>query len=93
MLRSGPGRLRADRPNGLMKRHRTCPDCGGREIFTTVVSAGGGRAPDLLPGAHPWWKGATLEVYICGTCGHFQYYVPDDTLAKVRESTKFQRPR
>jgi hypothetical protein len=33
-----------------MKRTHQCPSCAGREIYTTEISAGGGYAPDLLPG-------------------------------------------
>jgi len=74
-----------------MKRTRQCPTCGGREIYTTEVSAGGGYAPDLLPGAHPWWRGEKLEIYVCTTCGHLQHYVPEGDLAEVRESKKFRK--
>jgi hypothetical protein len=74
-----------------MKRTRQCPSCGGREIYATEVHSGGGYSPDLLPGAHPWWGGGRLEIYVCGTCGHFQYFVPENALAKVRESKKFRR--
>ncbi len=75
-----------------MKTKRKCGECGHSSIYTTTVSAGGGgSAPDLLPGAHPWWKGGKLEVYVCGACGHFQYFVPSDALRFVRESKKFKR--
>ncbi len=74
-----------------MKRTHQCPACGGREIYTTEVYSGGGHAPDLLPGAHPWWRAGRLEIYVCGTCGHFQYFVPEKILSKVRESEKFRR--
>ncbi|HEV7765291.1 MAG TPA: hypothetical protein VGQ76_09835 [Thermoanaerobaculia bacterium] len=73
-----------------MKRTKRCGECGTSNIRTTTVSAGGGYAPDLLPGAHPWWKGAVLEVYVCCTCGHFQYFVPEAALQGVIESKKFR---
>ena len=73
-----------------MKRTRKCGECGSSDIRTATVSAGGGYAPDLLPGAHVWWKSATLEVYVCCTCGHFQYFVPDAVLPMVRASKKFK---
>lgn len=72
-----------------MKRSRKCVECGSSDIRMTTVSAGGGYAPDLLPGAHPWWKGGKLEVYVCCNCGHFQYFVPDADLEAVRKSRKF----
>jgi hypothetical protein len=74
-----------------MKRTHQCSACSGKDIYMTETPAGGGYAPDLLPGAHPWWRSGRLEVYVCGTCGYFQYYVPEGALAEVRESKKFRR--
>lgn len=73
-----------------MKKTRRCSECGESNIRTAVVSAGGGYAPDLLPGAHAWWKTGQLEVYVCCTCGHFQYFVPEEALPRVVASTKFR---
>jgi hypothetical protein len=73
-----------------MKRTRRCNECGGTNIRTTTVPAGGGYAPDLLPGTHPWWKSGKLEVFVCATCGHFQFFVPSNVLASVIESDEFK---
>jgi hypothetical protein len=75
-----------------VKKTGRCSECAGTDIRMTKVSAGGGYAPDLLPGAHPWWKSGRLEVYVCCSCGHFQYFVPEEALPEVRESEKFTRP-
>ena len=73
-----------------MIQKRQCGECGSTSIYTTLVSAGGGYAPDLLPGAHPWWRGGKLEVYVCTQCGLLQQFVPMDALDDVRESGKFK---
>ena len=73
-----------------MKRTKRCGECGTSNIRTTTVWSGGGHSPDLLPGAHPWWKAGQLEVYVCCTCGHFQYFVPEEILPRVVESKKFR---
>ena len=75
-----------------MKHTRRCSECGGTNIRTTTVSAGGGHAPDLLPGTHSWWHTGSLEIYICLGCGHFQFFVPSDELSDVAESKNFTRP-
>ena len=72
-----------------MKDTKKCAECGGSRIRTATVSAGGGYAPDLLPGAHPWWKSGTLQIYVCVTCGHLQFFVPSEDLPEVIESQKF----
>jgi hypothetical protein len=73
-----------------MKHAKRCGECGGTNIRTTTVSAGGGYAPDLLPGAHSWWKSGTLEVFVCAACGHFQFFVPSDVLPNVIASQEFK---
>ncbi len=73
-----------------MKHTKRCNECGGRNIRTTTVAAGGGYAPDLLPGTHSWWKSGTLEVFVCVGCGHFQFSVPTDVLPSVIESREFK---
>ena len=75
-----------------MKNTKRCNECEGTNIRTTTVSAGGGYAPDLLPGTHRWWKTGTLEVFVCATCGHFQFFVPSDILPGVIESHEFRTP-
>jgi hypothetical protein len=72
-----------------MKRSKKCGECGGSKIRMTRVSAGGGYAPDLLPGAHSWWKSGKLEIYVCCKCGHLQYFVPDDAIGAVVKSKSF----
>ena len=73
-----------------MKHAKRCGECGGTNIRTTTVLAGGGYAPDLLPGAHPWWKSGKLEIFVCADCGHFQFFVPTDVLEHVIASKEFR---
>jgi hypothetical protein len=72
-----------------MKHTKRCSECGGTRIRMTTVPAGGGYAPDLLPGTHPWWRSGKLEIYICASCGRFQQFVPDDALQGVVASSEF----
>lgn len=74
-----------------MKVTKKCSECGGSEIYRTVISSGGGHAPDMLPGAHPWWRGGKMEIYVCGGCGHYQFFVPAEYLANIKQLKKFQK--
>jgi Zn ribbon nucleic-acid-binding protein len=74
-----------------MKRTKKCSECGSSEIYKAEVGAGGGHAPDMLPGAHDWWRAGKLEVYVCGWCGHYQTFVPEKHLHRVKQSKKFMR--
>lgn len=74
-----------------MKRTKRCSECEGNEIYKTEISAGGGYAPDMLPGAHAWWSSGKLETYVCGTCGYYKFFVPEEFLAKLRQGEKFSR--
>ena len=74
-----------------MKKTRQCGECQSSSIYTTTISSGGGYAPDLLPGTQPWYSAGKVEIYICTKCGHLQFFVPDDVLAKVSKSKKFRK--
>ena len=68
-----------------MKKTKTCPSCGGREIYSRIVGARGGYGPDLLPKVGGLFRGGKFELYICGTCGFTQLFVPEKLLPAVRE--------
>ncbi len=74
-----------------MKRTKRCSECGGSEIYRAEVDAGGGNAPDMLPGAHAWWRSGKFEVYVCGSCGYYQFFVPEEFLSKIKQEEKFER--
>ena len=74
-----------------MKYSKRCSECNGEEIYSTVIDAGGGYAPDLLPGTHPWWRSGKIEVFVCGTCGLYQFFVPKESLDEIKQTEKFER--
>ena len=72
-----------------MKRTKTCPSCSSREVYSRIVHARGGYGPDLLPKVGGLFRGGKFELYVCGTCGCTQFFVPDELLASVRQ--KYER--
>lgn len=74
-----------------MRKTKQCAECQSTTIYTTTISSGGGYSPDHLPGAHAWYTSGKLEIYICGKCGHLQYFVPAEFLPGVARSKKFKK--
>ncbi len=72
-----------------MKKTKTCPSCGSREIYRREVQARGGHGPDLLPKLGGFFRGPKFELYACGTCGCTQMFVPEELLPALRE--KYER--
>jgi hypothetical protein len=62
----------------------TCRNCGGTELHTCEVSAGGVMSPDLMPIG--FLHGGRYRLTICGTCGLTEWFVPPEFLGKVRET-------
>ena len=72
-----------------MASMRTCTRCGSTtDIYRKLMEvSGGGFNP--LPGARSIYFGGRIWVHVCGSCGHLEFSVPDEYLAKVRE--EFER--
>ncbi len=71
---------------------KTCPSCNGEVLYTTTVSAGGGYAPELLPGLGSFFfNSAKFRVVLCQSCGHTSFFAEQAALEKVASSPKWQR--
>ncbi|HEU5210154.1 MAG TPA: hypothetical protein VFU06_12240 [Longimicrobiales bacterium] len=70
-----------------------CMNCGSNEMFRSVkpVSAGGGHAPNYLPGLGGWAMSEKFHVIICGHCGLTQLYARPEALDKLPTSSKWER--
>jgi hypothetical protein len=70
-----------------------CPNCGSAELYVCVkpVPSGGGYAPDLLPGLHPWFRGAKLRNVLCASCGLLRQFADEAAREIVRTSGKWRR--
>lgn len=70
-----------------MSMQSKCRNCGGSELHTCDVDAGGGFSPNLMPIG--FLHGARYRLTICGACGLTEWFVPQEFLGAVRE--KFER--
>jgi predicted nucleic-acid-binding Zn-ribbon protein len=71
----------------------TCPECGKSNLYKSIaqVSAGGGQAPNYLPGLGTIWSAAKFNVVICQDCGLTRYYTAKEGLEKLSKSDKWKR--
>jgi hypothetical protein len=71
----------------------TCPHCRSRELYVTVkpIAAGRHRAPDLLPGLHPWYRSGSLHAVICVSCGLHRQFADADARQRLGTSPKWRR--
>lgn len=72
-----------------MHNSRKCPECGGSTLYRTEVSAGGGYAPNYLPGLGSFWRAPKFEVILCQSCGLTRTFAPPEARAKVSSSKQW----
>jgi predicted nucleic-acid-binding Zn-ribbon protein len=68
-----------------------CPECGGTSLYSgPPTSAGGGHAPNYLPGLGRFFSPAKFVLVVCRDCGLARFYVQPDARAKLTESSKWR---
>ncbi len=72
--------------------YSACPNCGSTRLYKCrkPVSAGGGHAPDYLPGLGKFLTAANYDVVLCSDCGLTRYFASREALEKLRDSKKWQ---
>ncbi len=76
-----------------MADRATCPECGSRDQYQPLkeIGAGGGHAPNFLPGLGKWYEAARFEVVVCADCGLTRFYAAREGREKLRKSGKWRR--
>jgi hypothetical protein len=54
------------------------------------TSAGGGHAPNYLPGLGRFFSSAKFVLVVCRDCGLTRFYAQPDARAELRESKKWK---
>ncbi len=70
---------------------KDCRHCGSKSLYAAEVSAGGGYAPNYLPGLGTFWGAAKFTVVVCKECGETRFFAPAEALDKLEEGRKWQR--
>jgi len=75
-----------------MNRMSPCPNCGGSNIYKSQpVSAGGGYAPNFLPGLGSIFCAEKFHLVLCRDCGLTRFFARQEATAKLSESNKWER--
>ena len=69
-----------------------CPNCGGNQLYQSdPISAGGGHAPNYLPGLGSFFRAEQFLLVLCRDCGLTRFFARPEALAKLGESAKWHR--
>ena len=69
-----------------------CPNCQGKNLYKADnVSAGGGHAPNLLPGLGSFFASEKFTVVVCKDCGLTRFFARTEATSKLPESAKWER--
>lgn len=69
-----------------------CTSCGGGNLFRSQeISAGGGYAPNYLPGLGGFFGAEKFTVVVCRDCGLTRFFARPQATAKLQEAKKWQR--
>lgn len=76
-----------------MESYAPCPNCRGGNLFVAKkdVSAGGGYAPNYLPGLGGVFAAEKFRVVVCADCGATRLFASDKARQRLRESEKWKR--
>ena len=75
-----------------MLKKLSCPECGQSNLYSSgEVSAGGGYAPNYLPGLGSFLSVAKFTVVVCKDCGLTRFFASSAALGKLSESDKWRK--
>lgn len=75
-----------------MDKQKTCPECESTRILSHGgISAGGGYAPNYLPGLGTFFASAKFTVRVCADCGLTRFYASPEARAKLRDNEAWRR--
>lgn len=66
---------------------KPCPECGGKNLFTTVTSSG----PVLLPQLGNFFIHPEFQVVVCADCGLTRLFAAPKARAKLASKPNWQR--
>jgi predicted nucleic-acid-binding Zn-ribbon protein len=75
-----------------VQKSSKCPECGQGNLYSSSgVSAGGGYAPNYLPGLGSFFSPAQFTVVVCKDCGLTRFFASPEAVGKIAESSKWRK--
>lgn len=63
-----------------------CPNCESNDQYRSKeVGAGGGHAPNYLPGLGRWYAAAKFTVIVCKACGLTRFFASPEALDRLSD--------
>jgi predicted nucleic-acid-binding Zn-ribbon protein len=64
-----------------------CPNCQSNDQYRSKeVGAGGGHAPNYLPGLGKWYTAAKFTVVVCRSCGLTRFFASEEARANLADA-------
>ena len=75
-----------------MRNSTPCPNCGHEKLYKSrEISAGGGHAPNYLPGLGSFLRAGKFFVVLCPSCGLARLFAGPEALGKLQDSKAWKR--
>jgi predicted nucleic-acid-binding Zn-ribbon protein len=70
-------------------RPTPCPNCESHDQYRSKeVKAGGGHAPDYLPGLGHWYAAAKFTVVVCRSCGLTRFFASEEARERLANAAE-----
>ena len=77
--------------SGSPSRLKACSHCGGTDLYTRRLSAGGSDGPYFLKGLGHFLHFAEFDVLICAGCGLTYLFTEPEACQNVKSSNDWKR--
>lgn len=75
----------------MKNKYAPCPNCNSNRLYESKpISAGGGYAPNYLPGLGKLFVSARFTLVLCSECGLTRFFASEAAINKLRDTWKWK---